>query len=97
MAASTGPSAFTSVTPLSLLVVAPAGYSLHATTPAAAASLMSSGVVLSVRYSVMRGSKSESGPKASVMRALYALASAAFTTGGTRFGMMMARRTMPGM
>jgi hypothetical protein len=39
------------------LVVAPAGYSLNATMPAARAAATSSAVVLSVRYSVMSGVK----------------------------------------
>jgi hypothetical protein len=46
------------VTPFSELVVAPAGYILHAlTTPAAFAAAISSGLVASVRYSVIIGSK----------------------------------------
>jgi hypothetical protein len=57
-----------SVTPASLLVVAPAGYSLSATTPAALARRISVGRVLSVRYSVISGVKQLPGGSASRMR-----------------------------
>ncbi len=55
MALSVSTHFFQSVTPLSLLVVAPAGYILNATTPRSFASRTSSGVVLSVRYIVISG------------------------------------------
>ncbi len=45
------------VTPASEFVVAPAGYSLQATTPAFFALAISSGVVLSVRYKTIKGLK----------------------------------------
>ena len=71
-------------------MVAPAGYSFAATTPAALASRMVSAVVLSVRYRVIRGWKSV--PRAAArMRSLYAMAALASVTGGTRLGMMIAR------
>jgi hypothetical protein len=58
-----------SVTPLSELVVAPAGYSLHAlTTPVALAAAMSAGDVVSVRYSVISGSKFVPSGSAARMR-----------------------------
>ena len=60
----------TSVTPASELVVAPAGYSLSATTPASLARAISSGGVLSVRYSVIKGSKATPAGTAAWMRAL---------------------------
>jgi hypothetical protein len=53
------------------LVVAPAGYSLKARIPAALAAYTSSGGVLSVRYSVMRGVKEEPGGRADRIRCLY--------------------------
>mmetsp|Transcript_1005 Transcript_1005/g.3061 ORF Transcript_1005/g.3061 Transcript_1005/m.3061 type:complete len:204 (-) Transcript_1005:366-977(-) len=84
---------FQSVTPLSLFVVAPAGYILNATTPRAFASSTSPGVVLSVRYIVISGVNdplNDSGTAASI-RSLYAMAMAGVVTGGTRLGMMMDR------
>jgi hypothetical protein len=82
------------VTPLSELVVAPAGYSLSAfTNPDAAAAATSAGVVRSVRYMAMRGSKGgDPAGRAAKMRARYSNASAAVVTGGRKFGMTMARR-----
>lgn len=63
-----------SVTPLSEFVVAPAGYSLKATTPFSFAVCTSSGVVSSVRYSVIRGSNSMPSGIACRMRLLYSIA-----------------------
>jgi hypothetical protein len=63
-----------SLTPLSELVVAPAGYSLQPTTrPLAAAASMSAGVVSSVRYSVMSGSKPLPAGTAAITRSRYAI------------------------
>lgn len=89
---------FQSVTPESLLVVAPAGYNLNATTPACFAATTSSGVVLSVRYTVIRGVKLVAVVLllfwgliiAASIRDLYSKAAAAVVTGGTRLGMMTA-------
>jgi len=86
---------FQSVTPESLLVVAPAGYNLNATTPTCFAATTSSGVVLSVRYTVIRGVKLVVvllfwGGMAASIRDLYSKAAAAVVTGGTRLGMMTA-------
>ncbi|MCY1247915.1 hypothetical protein D3C72_1744750 [compost metagenome] len=59
-----------SVTPASLLVVAPAGYSLTpCTKPLALAATISSGLVLSVRYSVISGSNCMPAGSAARMRA----------------------------
>ena len=63
-----------SVTPLSEFVVAPAGYSLKATIPFSFAVCTSSGFVSSVRYSVIRGSKSMPSGTACRMRLLYSIA-----------------------
>lgn len=97
MRASAAAQRATSVTPASEFVVAPAGYSLAATTPAARAAEISSGEVLSVRYSVMSGVKSLPGGSAAKMRSRYASASAVVRTGGLRFGMMIARAIVRGM
>ncbi|MNK97470.1 hypothetical protein D3C87_1178040 [compost metagenome] len=59
-----------SVTPASLLVVAPAGYSFTAwTKPLALAATISSAGVLSVRYSVISGSNAMPDGSAARMRA----------------------------
>ena len=65
---------FMSVTPDAELVVAPAGYSLYATIPAALAARTSSGEVESVRYRVISGSKTQSGGTAAKILALYSIA-----------------------
>ena len=81
-----------SVTPASLFVVAPAGYSFSATMPASRARRISSGGVRSVRYSVISGSKS-----APVGQRLEDAARGSpapvpcVVTGGFRLGMTMAR------
>ncbi len=80
-----------SVTPASLLVVAPAGYSLAPTTPAAFARAISSGARLSVRYSDISGSNDTPAGTAARMRSRYATACAAVVTGGRRLGMISAR------
>mmetsp|Transcript_19946 Transcript_19946/g.60390 ORF Transcript_19946/g.60390 Transcript_19946/m.60390 type:complete len:207 (+) Transcript_19946:541-1161(+) len=94
MASSAGCTSIRSVTPESEFVVAPAGYSLQATTlPLSLAVWISSGVVLSVKYSVIRGSKpSASGGTHARMRSRYSSAIAVVVTGGRRFGMARARR-----
>ena len=63
-----------SVTPELELVVAPAGYSLKATAPAALAARTSSADVESVRYSVMSGRKLVPAGRQSLMRSSYATA-----------------------
>ena len=69
MAASTGRTRRRSRTPASEWVVAPAGYSFTACTQgSAAAAWISSGVVASVRYSVISGSKSHAAGTAARMR-----------------------------
>ena len=80
-----------SVTPASLLVVAPAGYSFTATTPSARARPISSGGSVSVRYSVINGEKSLPFGRAARMRLRYALAISVLVIGGLRFGITTAR------
>ena len=91
--ASSAPVIFdTSVTPKSLLVVAPAGYSLHPRTkPDAAAASMSAALVLSVRYRVICGSNATPSGTAARIWARYSAASCTVRTGGTRFGIISAR------
>mmetsp|Transcript_29723 Transcript_29723/g.53371 ORF Transcript_29723/g.53371 Transcript_29723/m.53371 type:complete len:203 (-) Transcript_29723:23-631(-) len=80
-----------SFTPASEFVVAPAGYHLTALTmPEAAASRISAGVVVPVKYNVIKGSKRLLAGRAATIRSRYALAMAKVLTGGTRFGIMMA-------
>ncbi len=57
-----------SVTPASLWVVAPAGYSFSATMPASRAARISAGGVWSVRYSVISGVKQLPAGSAASMR-----------------------------
>ena len=69
IASNTGYTARRSATPESELVVAPAGYILIACTwSCAAARATSSGVVFGVRYSVIKGWKSEPDDNASSTR-----------------------------
>ena len=80
------------LTPEDEFVVAPAGYNFTALIrPEAWAAATSSGSVCSVRYSVIKGSKVEPSGSALSMRSRYPAASADVTTGGTRFGMIIAR------
>lgn len=74
MACSVGMTRAMSVTPESLLVVAPAGYNLKAATPASLAFSTSSGGVLSVRYSVISGWNVLPSGTAARMRCLYCTA-----------------------
>lgn len=54
------------------------------------ACLISRGLVVSVKYSVIRGIKLELGGNAFKMESRYATAAAVVVTGGFRFGMMIA-------
>jgi len=73
MAASVSVILLKSLTPLSELVVAPAGYSLHAaTSPLLAAASTSAGVVSSVKYSVISGSNPLPSGTAAITRSRYA-------------------------
>ena len=66
------------------------------TIPLACAALICSGVVLSVRYSVISGSNAPAAtPRdaaAPRMRSRYAAAASTVVTGGTRLGIAIARR-----
>src|SRR5438552_5270991 len=59
--------------------------------PDALARAISSAVVLSVRYSVIKGAKRDFGGSAAAIRSRYADAAATVVTGGVRLGMTTAR------
>src|SRR6218665_30313 len=82
MASSVLPILRRSVTPASLWVVAPAGESLAATTPAAWARQISSGGSWSVRYSVISGSNCAAAGRAARVRCREARARCVLGTGG---------------
>ena len=91
ISSNTGISLNKSVTPESELVVAPAGYSLNATMPAALASRTVSGVVLSVKYNAIKGSKAKPCGTAAKICCLYAKACSTLVTGGFKLGIISAR------
>ena len=92
IASSAGQTFSIEVTPASECVVAPAGYSLAPTTkPLAFALRISSGEVLSVRYSVICGSNLMPCGTAARMRARYAASASVVVIGGFRFGITSAR------